>query len=63
MILRVHILSVIKWLVDVSFSAHPDCKGNTGLIMSMVSGSIMDLSLKQKIKWEDLNGSQDSGSI
>ena len=49
LILSSDILSVIKWWVDTSFTAHPYCKGNTRVMMSMVSGSIMDLSQKQKI--------------
>ena len=42
-------LSVIKWLVDASFAAHPDYRGHTGVMMSMGSGLIMELSRKQKI--------------
>ena len=61
LILRADSLSFIKWWVDASFSAHPDCKGRTGAMIYMGSGSIMELSRKKKNKWEDLNGSQCSG--
>ena len=49
LILRANILSVIKWLVDAYFAAYPECKGKTREMMSMGSGSIMELSQKQKI--------------
>ena len=47
LILRENSMSVIKWWVDVTFTAHPYCKGHTGDMMYMGSGSIMEL--KQKI--------------
>ena len=49
LILRAKILSVIKWWVDASFAADPDCKDHTGAMMYIGSGSIMELSRKQKI--------------
>ena len=49
LIIMPDILSAIKFRVCVSFAAHPDYKGHTGAMMSMGSGSIMDLSWKQKI--------------
>ena len=48
-ILRSNIISVIKWWVDASFAAQPNCKGATRVMMSMGSGLIMELSRKQKI--------------
>ena len=42
-------LSVIKWCIDASFDAHPYWKRHTGLMISVESGSIMELSWKQKI--------------
>ena len=42
-------MSVIKWWVDASFDVHPDYKGHTGAMMSMGSGSIMEIYQKQKI--------------
>ena len=48
-ILKAYSLSVIKCWVDASFVAHPDCKGHNGAMISMESGSIMELSRKQKI--------------
>ena len=49
LILRAKRLSVIKWWVGVFFAAHPDFKGHTGLMMSMGSGSIMEILRKQRI--------------
>ena len=49
LILRAYSLSVIQWSVDVYFSAQSYCKGHTGAMMSMGSGSIIELSWKQKI--------------
>ena len=49
LILRSGSLSVIKWWVNVSFSAHPDCKGHTEEMMSLGSGYIMELLRKKKI--------------
>ena len=49
LILRANSLRFIKWWVDAPFSTNPDCKGHTGVMMSMGSGSIMELLRKQKI--------------
>ena len=35
----------------MSFATHPDCKGRTGAMISMVSGLIMKLLRNQKINW------------
>ena len=42
-------MSVIKWWVDAYFDAHRNCNGHTRAMMSMGSGSMMELSRKQKI--------------
>ena len=52
LIIRAESLSVIKWWVDAYFAAHQDCKGHTGAMMFMGSGLTMELSRKQKNKWE-----------
>ena len=44
LILRDNSLSVLKWWVDAPFTTHPYFKENTGVMMSMVSVSIMELS-------------------
>ena len=49
LIIRADRLSVIKWWVYASFDAHPYCKGNTGSMVSMGSGLIMELYHNQKI--------------
>ena len=49
LVLRAGILSSIKWWVDASFDAHPYCKGHTGAMPPMGSGSIMGILRKQKI--------------
>ena len=49
LIRRADSMSVIKWWVSASFVAHPDCKRHIGSMMYMGSGSIMDLSRRQKI--------------
>ena len=49
LILRSNSLSVAKWWVYESFAAHPYYKGHTIAMMSMGSGSIMELLRKQKI--------------
>ena len=43
LILRAESLSVIKLWIDAYFASHPDCKGDTGAMMYMGSGSIMEL--------------------
>lgn len=37
------------WNVDASFAAHPDCQSHTGASMTLGHGSLLSLSLKQKI--------------
>ena len=49
LILRSNSLSVVKWWVYESFAAHPYYKGHTRAMMSMGSGSIMEILRKQKI--------------
>ena len=49
LILMDYSLSVNKLWVDASFSARPDCKGHTRVIMYMVSDPIIELPRKQKI--------------
>ena len=49
LILRFYRLSVIKLWNDESFAEHPYFKGHTGDMMSMGSGSIIELLWKQKI--------------
>jgi hypothetical protein len=49
LILRADGLSIIKWWVDASYTAHGDCRGHTGATMSLGWGSIIGMSKKQKL--------------
>jgi hypothetical protein len=49
LILRADRLNIIKWWFDASFATHDDCRGHTGATMSLVKGSIIRMSKKQKI--------------
>ena len=56
------IMSVIKLRVDAYFAAHPEYKGYTGAMMSMVSGSIMELFWKKKLNGRSSTEAQIGGS-
>jgi hypothetical protein len=49
LILRVDNLNVIKWWVDASYATHGDCRGHTGVMMSLGRGAIIGMSKKQKL--------------
>ena len=49
LILRANILSYIKWWVDAYFATYLDYKGHTGSMISMESGSKMEISQKKII--------------
>jgi hypothetical protein len=49
LIMRAESLNAMKWLVDASFATHNDCRGRTGVTMSLGNGYIMGMSKKQKI--------------
>ena len=38
-----------SWNIDASFAVHPDCKSYTGVCLTLGHGSVLSLSLKQKI--------------
>ncbi|EJK60825.1 hypothetical protein THAOC_18763, partial [Thalassiosira oceanica] len=42
-------LNILNWWVDASYNIHEDCKGHTGLILSMGKGGVASGSWKQKI--------------
>ena len=42
-------LTILNWWVDASYSIHEDCKGHTGVIMSLGKGGTLSASWKQKI--------------
>ena len=47
--LSVHNMSTIKWWVDASYGTHWDCKGHTGMMMSLGEGAVLSSSRKQKL--------------
>ena len=42
-------LSTIRWYVDASYGAHYDCKGHTGMMMTLGAGAAMSMSKAQKL--------------
>ena len=42
-------INIIRWWVDASDRTHDDCKGHSGVLMTMGKGAIVSKSLKQKI--------------
>ena len=42
-------LRVVKWWIDGSYAVHPDCKSQTGAVMSLGRGTTYGSSQKQKI--------------
>ena len=47
--LSVHNMSTVKWWVDASYGTHWDCKGHTGMMMSLGKGAVLSSSRKQKL--------------
>jgi hypothetical protein len=39
--LSVEDMSVICWWVDASYNAHEDCRGQTGVMMSLGKGAVI----------------------
>ena len=44
LVLSVDNLTTIRWWVDVSYGTHSDCKGHTGMMMSLGKGAAMNMS-------------------
>ena len=44
--LTIEDLAIIKWWIDGSHNAHPDCKGHTGAMMSLGKGAVASYSRK-----------------
>jgi len=42
-------MSVLRWYVDGSHAAHPDCRGQTGGCLSLGNGTPITTSIKQKL--------------
>ena len=47
--LSVDNLSTIRWWVDASYGVHSDCKGHTGMMMSLGKGAAMSFSRGHKL--------------
>ena len=47
--LSVDNLSTIRWYVDAAYGVHMDCKGHTGMVMTMGKGASMSFSRGQKL--------------
>ena len=39
----------LTWNIDASFVVHPDCKSHTGACLTLGYGSVLSISVKQKI--------------
>ena len=49
LVLSVDNLTPFKWWVDASYGTHSDCKGHTGMMMSLGKGAAMSMSQGQKL--------------
>ena len=47
--ITVHSLTTIYWYVDASYGVHHDCKGHTGMMMTLGAGAAMSMSRAQKM--------------
>ncbi len=48
LILKINDLSVIRWWVDASNQTHHDCKGRSGIMMTLGGGAVVSKSTKHK---------------
>ena len=44
---------VVKLYVDASFAVHPDYRSHTGAVMTLGEGSIIAMSKKAKVKYQE----------
>ena len=47
--LSVDNLTTIRWYVDTAYGVHIDCKGHTGMMMTLGRGAAMSFSRGQKL--------------
>ena len=47
--ITVYSLSTITWYVDASYGVYYDCKGHTGMMMTLGAGAAMGMSKAQKL--------------
>ena len=52
--ISVESLATICWYVDASCGVHPDCKGHTGMMMTLGMGAAMSMSRVHKINLKSL---------
>ena len=46
-------LQVVKWYVGASFAVYPDYRSHTGAVMTLGEGSVIAMSKKQKIEYQE----------
>ena len=51
-------LSTIRWYVDASYGIYYDCKGHTGMMMTLGAGVAMSMSKAQKLNTGSLTESE-----
>ena len=49
LVLSVNNMTTIRWWVDASYGTHSDCKGDTGMMMSLGKGAAMSMTRGQKL--------------
>ena len=47
--MRAESLSMIRWWVDASYEVHWDCKVNTGAMISMGKGALVNIAKKHRL--------------
>ena len=47
--ITVESLTTIRWYVDASYGVHSDCKGHTGMMMTLGAGASMSMSKAHKL--------------
>ena len=52
---RVNFFSVVNWWIYVSYNTPDDCRGHTGIMMSLGKRAVLTSSLKHKLKMNILN--------
>ena len=51
-------LTTIRWYVDSLYGLHDDCKGHTGMMMTLGSGASMSFSKGHKINVKSFDESE-----
>ena len=53
-------METIHWYVDASYGTHSDCKGHTGMMMTLGSGAAMSMPKAHKLNTKKLHRSRAS---